>query len=117
MRGVLILGLLIASMESPALAQNAERALDYDQRAPLDLQESGATKRGDVYIFDISYASPKGGRVPAYLVVPHGNGPFAAVLWGHWYWNNSPQRNRSLRDTGFTYCVSEFVAKTTWRCL
>ena len=95
MRGVLILGLLIASMESPALAQNAERALDYDQRAPLDLQKSGATKCGDVYIFDISYASPKGGRVPAYLVVPHGNGPFAAVIWGHWYWNNSPQRNRS----------------------
>ena len=22
-------------------------------------------------------------------------GPFAAVIWGHWYWENSPQRNRT----------------------
>jgi dienelactone hydrolase len=33
--------------------------------------------------------------VPAYLVVPaEGNGPFAAVIWGHWYWRNSEMRNR-----------------------
>jgi dienelactone hydrolase len=32
--------------------------------------------------------------VPAYLVVPKGKGPFAAVIWGHWYWDNSPVRNR-----------------------
>jgi dienelactone hydrolase len=29
------------------------------------------------------------------LVVPEGKGPFAAVLWGHWYWSNSTMRNRS----------------------
>jgi len=27
--------------------------------------------------------------------VPEGKGPFAAVLWGHWYWSNSSMRNRS----------------------
>ncbi|HXI89321.1 MAG TPA: hypothetical protein VNO24_04820, partial [Blastocatellia bacterium] len=32
--------------------------------------------------------------VPAYLVVPKGTGPFAAVIWGHWYWENSTMRNR-----------------------
>jgi dienelactone hydrolase len=32
--------------------------------------------------------------VPAYLVVPKGKGPFAAVVWGHWYWGNSSMRNR-----------------------
>jgi hypothetical protein len=32
--------------------------------------------------------------VPAYLVVPDGKGPFAAVIWGHWYWSNSEFRNR-----------------------
>jgi dienelactone hydrolase len=36
----------------------------------------------------------KGGRVPVYLVVPSGKGPFAAVIWGHWYWGNSAMRNR-----------------------
>ena len=28
--------------------------------------------------------SPKGGPVDAYLVVPGGKGPFAAILFGHW---------------------------------
>jgi hypothetical protein len=48
------------------------RHFDYDSKAPLDVQEAGVEQRGDVAIHDISYASPKGGRVPAYLVVPKG---------------------------------------------
>ncbi len=32
--------------------------------------------------------------MPAYLVVPSGKGPFAAVVWGHWYWENSPMKSR-----------------------
>jgi dienelactone hydrolase len=79
----------------PAFAQNSDaRALDYDQKAPLDIQEQGIEHRGTIAVHDISYASPKGGRVPAYLVVPAGQGPFAAVLWGHWYWQNSEFFNR-----------------------
>jgi cephalosporin-C deacetylase-like acetyl esterase len=67
---------------------------DYDQKAPLDLREVGVEQRGEVAIHDISYASPKGGRVPAYLVVPKGKGPFAAVIWGHWYQDGSEFLNR-----------------------
>jgi len=67
---------------------------DYDQKASLDIQEVGVEKRGEVAIHDISYASPKGGRVPAYLVVPKGKGPFAAVIWGHWYQDGSEFLNR-----------------------
>ena len=70
------------------------RHFDYDQKAPLDIQEVGVEKRGDVTIHDLSYASPKGGRVPAYLVVPAGNGTFAAVIWGHWYQDGSEFLNR-----------------------
>jgi dienelactone hydrolase len=67
---------------------------DYDRKAPLDVQEIGVEKRGEVTIHDASYASPKGGRVPAYLVVPGGKGPFAAVIWGHWYMPGSEFLNR-----------------------
>jgi dienelactone hydrolase len=67
---------------------------DYDKSAPLDVKTIGSEKRGDVTVYDITYASPKGGVVPAYLVVPKGKGPFAAVVWGHWYWSNSPMFNR-----------------------
>src|SRR5258708_3022399 len=70
------------------------RHFAYDQKAALDIQEAGVEKRGDVAVHDISYASPKGGRVPAYLVVPDGKGPFAAVLWGHWYMPGSAFLNR-----------------------
>ncbi len=68
---------------------------EYDRKAPLGVREAGVRDRGGIKIHDISYASPKGGRVPAYLVVPAGKGPFAGAIWGHWYWSNSPQRNRS----------------------
>jgi cephalosporin-C deacetylase-like acetyl esterase len=85
--------LLFASIlfaQDPALL----RHFDYDQKAPLDIREAGVEQRGGVTIHDISYASPKGGRVPAYLVVPKGKGPYAAVIWGHWYQEGSEFMNR-----------------------
>jgi dienelactone hydrolase len=87
---------IILLTASPLLAQesNNPHAFDYDQKAPLDIQEVGVEHRGEVAVHDISYASPKGGRVPAYLVVPPGKGPFGAVIWGHWYWRNSAFFNR-----------------------
>jgi dienelactone hydrolase len=86
----------LLSLYLPLPAQDAEllRHFDYDRRASLDIKEVGAEKRGGVDVHDISYASPGGGRVPAYLVVPSGNGPFAAVIWGHWYMTGSEFLNR-----------------------
>jgi dienelactone hydrolase len=91
----LLLGIFLIAL--PLLAQDPEsiKRLDYDHNAPLDVKEVSVDKRGTIAVHNISYASPKGGRVPAYLVVPEGKGPFAAVLWGHWYWSNSSMRNRS----------------------
>ena len=82
-----------------ALAQNAapsnEQHFEYDQRAPLDVKELSVDNRPGVAVHDISYASPKGGRVPAYLVVPkQAEGKFAAVVWGHWMMPKSPTANR-----------------------
>ncbi|MDQ5843711.1 MAG: hypothetical protein M3539_00255 [Acidobacteriota bacterium] len=70
------------------------RHFDYDKAAPVGIKEIGVEKRGEVAVHDITYVSPKGGVVPAYLVVPKGKGPFGAVVWGHWCWGNSPMRNR-----------------------
>ncbi|HZE25917.1 MAG TPA: hypothetical protein VE083_00955 [Terriglobales bacterium] len=80
----------------PLFAQDPDtlKRFDYDRSAPLDIKSVSVEKRGDASVQDISFASPKGGRVPAFLVVPEGKGPFAAILWGHWYWSNSPMRNR-----------------------
>ena len=89
--------LLSASLcraQASAVPTDLTRHFDYDRRAPLGLKEIGVERRGNVRVYDITYASPKGGVVPAYLVVPKGKGPFASVIWGHWCWGNSPVRNR-----------------------
>jgi dienelactone hydrolase len=91
--GHLIILLAILSVCSGTLI--AQKQFDYDRKASLDIKEIGVQQRGSIAVRDITYASPKGGVVPAYLVIPSGAGPFPAVIWGHWYWTNSPARNRT----------------------
>ena len=60
------------------------RIFDYDAEQPLDVHDKIIEEFSDGTLHDITYASPKGGPVAAYLVVPKSKGPFAAVLFGHW---------------------------------
>src|SRR5260370_34042379 len=64
--------------------QSASHLFDYDAKQPLDIHDKfiEAFARGTLH--DITYTSPKGDPVGAYLVIPDGKGPFAAVLFGHW---------------------------------
>jgi dienelactone hydrolase len=56
----------------------------YDASRPLDVREQGARETGGAArIVELAYASPKGGRVPATLVLPEGEGPFGAVVFQH----------------------------------
>jgi dienelactone hydrolase len=95
MRSVLPILVLIFAC-SIGLAQDPElsRHFDYDQKAPLGIKRMGVQRRAHATVYDLTYTSPKGGVVPAYLVVPKGRGPFAAIIWGHWCWQNSSLRNR-----------------------
>ena len=63
--------------------EETRRALDYDTRVPMEIQEAGTEQRGDVQVVDLSYASPLGGRVPAYLILPPNPGKHPAVLFLH----------------------------------
>jgi len=83
-----LLILVVASCEA-VFAQSESidelrRLFDYDQNAPLDVKEVAVINRNGVSIHDITYASPKGGRITAYLVVPVRRGRFAGVVFGHW---------------------------------
>jgi cephalosporin-C deacetylase-like acetyl esterase len=93
---VLTCATFIAAGSLTVWAQDAElvKHFDYDQKAPLNIKQVGVERRAKATVYDITYESPKGGAVPAYLVVPKGRGPFAAVIWGHWCWQNSSMRNR-----------------------
>ena len=101
MRITLLLTLLLAG-SATAFGQTAvaprfeelKRQFDYDVTAPLDVREVGRERKGGVTVIDLTYASPRGGRVPAYVVAPGGSGPFAAVLFGHWMMDGSPLKSR-----------------------
>jgi len=100
MRSIWLFTFLVAAVVA-ASGQVPERRFEdlahqfaYDLKTPLAPREAGRQKRGGVTIIDLSYASPRGGRVPAYLVVPAGRGPFAAILFGHWMMPGSSLKNR-----------------------
>jgi dienelactone hydrolase len=61
----------------------ALRLFDYDAGAPLALRTVSTRRVGTLTFQEITYASPKGGRVPATLIVPDGPGPFAGILLMH----------------------------------
>lgn len=51
----------------------AERLFAYDASAPFELRDSVVrTFEGGVVLHEVSFASPRGGRVHAYMVVPVG---------------------------------------------
>ncbi len=70
------------------------RQFEYDRNAPLQIREEKKDKRDGATVIELSYDSPRGGRVPATLVIPSGKGPFAGVLFGHWMMQRSSFRNR-----------------------
>ena len=58
---------------------------DYSATTGLDPKELGAQKRDQASVHDLTFNALTGGKdVPAYLVVPEGNGPWPGVLWVHW---------------------------------
>ncbi len=80
----LLLTALTASAQTSSDFQSKVALFDYDAKQPLDLQDKVIEEFDDATLHDVTYNSPKGGPVSAYLVVPKGKGPFAAILFGHW---------------------------------
>ena len=81
---VTLAALIVVSAKAEADFQSLTHLFDYDAKQPLDLQDKIIAEFADGTLHDITYTSPKGGPVDAYLVVPKGKGPFAAILFGHW---------------------------------
>jgi uncharacterized protein len=66
------------------------RLFTYDRRQPLTVTKLGgntgrlpAQALAGMTVEAITYASPKGGEVPALLVIPKGRGPFPGVIVQH----------------------------------
>ncbi len=80
----------IAAQMAPAA--DASKVFAYDATKPLNLAiGKSETPAAGVTGSDISYDSPKGGRVSGYLVVPAGKGPFPAIIYMHWGQGNKSE--------------------------
>jgi dienelactone hydrolase len=56
---------------------------DYDAEEPLEIVDTGNGRHGEIAAYDFTYGSPKGGRVPATLLVPDGAGPYPGIVMMH----------------------------------
>lgn len=80
--------LLLTMAAVPLLAadpNDLDRRFKYDRGIAIDLQQKPLYNRNGAQVSDATFASPKGGRVTAYIVRPAtGKGPFAGLVFGHW---------------------------------
>jgi uncharacterized protein len=89
----------VAATPTSGAASSGEvtRLFDYDRRLPLATTTQQTWQEADgITAALISYASPKGGQVPALLLVPSGRGPFAGVIVQH----GMPATKESMQSTG-----------------
>jgi len=70
-------------MEAEPIDAATLALFDYDREGDLDIEERGVTDYEGYTVADITYASPAGGRVPAYLYEPTGEGPYAGIVMLH----------------------------------
>jgi hypothetical protein len=82
------------------------RLFDYDRRRPLAITKLGsntgrvpAGQLDGVTVHLITYASPKGGEVPALVVVPKGKGPFPGGIVQH----GLPDTKEGMLPAGSTW--------------
>jgi len=61
-----------------------KKQFEYDTRAPLNAEERLMFERNGVRVYDLTFDSPLGGKVTAYLTVPAKPGKYAGVVFGHW---------------------------------
>ena len=58
---------------------------NYSFRMALDFSEGSVEERGKAMLIELRYVGQSDDdHVPAYLVSPHGNGPYPAIIWLHW---------------------------------
>ena len=94
MRTWMILGVFLTlSFCSGADAQDTSERFAEKSGTPLDPTVVSIDTRNAVEVYDMTFRGAEG-LVPAYLVVPKGQGKFAAVVWAHWLMPGSAFQNR-----------------------
>jgi cephalosporin-C deacetylase-like acetyl esterase len=77
-----------------------EKVLAYNKAAPFDLHERTTKEENGVVIQDVDYAgyTEAHGRIKAFIVKPHGKGPFAGIVYFHWLGRPNGDRTQFLDE-------------------
>lgn len=75
-----VLSLFLQSSWAQNRFEEDAKHFEYDAKTPLNVRELSVRSENGVLIHDLTYASPRGGNVSAYLVVPKIQGKLAAIL-------------------------------------
>ena len=77
-------GMAATPTSGAASGGDLQRLFDYDRRQPLQTTMQQTREEADgITVASISYASPKGGEVPALMVIPNSRGPLPGVIVQH----------------------------------
>lgn len=89
---------------------------EYDRHTSLEVQEvSVSDQENGIAVHDISYVGATDYRVPAFLVVPPGEGPFAGVLFMHWGFGSRNSFLNEAIELAKKGVVSLLVHHGTWK--
>jgi dienelactone hydrolase len=113
------LGIVLAvcvSVAAQTPGADASKVFVYDATKPLNLTiGKSETPAAGVTVSEISYDSPKGGRVPGYLVVPSGKGPFAAIVYMHWGQGNRGEFLSEAVEMAHRGAIGIMINAPYWR--
>jgi dienelactone hydrolase len=80
-----MVALLLAVLGRPVQApSDPAQVFEYDRAPAIELEIRSEETVDGVVVQDVSYRSAKKGRVPGFLVVPPGQGPFGGIVYMHW---------------------------------
>jgi cephalosporin-C deacetylase-like acetyl esterase len=75
---------LLCSLAWGAVPANLAQMFDYKSSAPLDLNKRIFDQLTWATVYEIDFASPRGGRVTGFLVIPNFAHPRGGIVFGHW---------------------------------
>jgi dienelactone hydrolase len=91
--------LFLLVMTASAVAARQPNLFRYDPSQPLNIEEKAVESHDGFALHDIRFNDAAGQSMSAYLIVPQGNGPFAAILYVHWLGNpETSNRSQFLKE-------------------
>jgi dienelactone hydrolase len=109
----LLIAVSLAAQNPGAL--DPHKVFAYDANKPLNVKMGNTEEVEGMEVTEISYDSPKIGRVPGYLVAPPGKGPFSGIVYMHWGQGNKSEWLAEGVEMAKRGAISLMIDAPYWR--